>query len=264
MPDSLSRLKKVDLRTVWENEAYDFTPWLAQAENLDRLGSAIGIELELESTEKNVGPFNADVLCKDTVDDQWVLIENQLGRTDHTHMGQLLTYAAGLNAVTIVWIAKRFSDPHRAALDWLNEITEEGINFFGIEIQLWQIEDSPVAPKFEIISKPNDWTKAISRQARSQGELTETKQLQLEYWTEFAEYMKEYGERVTPRRPRPQHWMNFAVGRSGCHLAARMNTQDDKLGVELSLNDGEEANGLFNLLQTERDAIEEDIERSLS
>lgn len=89
-----------------------------------------------------LGPFRADILSKDTVNNQWVLIENQIERTDHTHLGQLLTYASGLKAVIIVWIARRFTDEHRAALDWLNEITDSRVNFFGLEIELWRIGDS--------------------------------------------------------------------------------------------------------------------------
>src|SRR6267143_4897369 len=117
----LGRLHKVDLREAWTSESSGFTPWLAHEENLKLLGEAIGMELELESQEKEVGPFRADILCKDTANDNWVLIENQLDRTDHSHLGQLITYAAGLNAVTIVWIAERFTEEHRAAMDWLNE-----------------------------------------------------------------------------------------------------------------------------------------------
>ena len=112
----LGRLKKVDLREVWKTEAQHFTPWLANEENLALLGDTIGLDLECEAVEKNVGPFRADILCKDTANDSWVLIENQVERTDHTHLGQLLTYAAGLKTVTIVWIAQRFTDEHRAAL----------------------------------------------------------------------------------------------------------------------------------------------------
>ena len=142
----LERLIKVRLG-VWEGEASDFTPWLADEENIGLLGETIRVELEVEAQEKNVGPFRADILCKDTVTDNWVLIENQLERTNHTHLGQLLTYAAGLGAVTVVWIAERFTDEHRAALDWLNEITDERFSFFGLEIELWRIGDSPMAPK---------------------------------------------------------------------------------------------------------------------
>src|SRR4029079_16711090 len=115
-------------------------------ENIAELGRAIGIEeLELEAKEQNVGPFRADILCKDGMGN-WVLVENQLERTDHSHLGQLLTYAAGLKAVTIVWIAQHFTEEHRAALDWLNEITDERISFFGLEIELWRIGESPIAP----------------------------------------------------------------------------------------------------------------------
>jgi hypothetical protein len=132
----LGRLERADLREVWLSEAGDFTPWLAREENVALLGDAIGLELEVEAQEKDVGPFRADILCKDTATANWVLVENQLERTDHGHLGQLLTYAAGLQAVTIVWIAQRFTEEHRAALDWLNEITDDRFNFFGLEIEL--------------------------------------------------------------------------------------------------------------------------------
>ena len=154
--NSLGRLQRVQLREAWESESGDFTPWLAQSENLSLLGEAIGLNLELEAQEKGVGLFRADLFCKDTASDSWVLIENQLERTDHSHLGQLLTYAAGLSAVTIVWIAERFTEEHRAALDWLNEKTGEGINFFGLEVELWRIGNSPLAPKFNVVCKPNE------------------------------------------------------------------------------------------------------------
>ena len=132
---TLGRLTPVDLREAWQGEASDFTPWLAQSDNIALLSEAIGIELEVEAQEQQVGPFRADILCRDTLSNHYVLIENQLDRTDHGHLGQLLTYAAGLDAVTIVWIASRFTDEHRAALDWLNSVTTGEINFFGLEIE---------------------------------------------------------------------------------------------------------------------------------
>ncbi len=150
----LSRLERVDLSEVWKSEPASFTPWLA--ENLAILGETLGMDLVLEAREKKVGPYRADIVCKDTADNSWVLIENQLEVTDHTHLGQILTYAAGLNAVTIAWIARRFTDEHRAALDWLNENSTENLQFFGLEIEVWRIGDSPYAPKFNIVAKPND------------------------------------------------------------------------------------------------------------
>jgi hypothetical protein len=255
----LGSITKVDPREVWPDEAQDFTPWLADEENLDRLSDEVGLELRLEGTEKSVGPFKADILCKDTVDDQWVLIENQLSRTDHGHLGQLLTYAAGLDAVTIVWIAREIRDQHRAALDWLNDVTEEGIDFFGIEIELWQIEDSLAAPKFNLASKPNDWSKTVSKSAGRGSEITETKQMQLEYWTALAERLEEHSSRIRPRTPRPRHWANFAVGRSGCHLAARVNTRDKCVAVVLTIKKQGEAEALFRLLERDKEAINEEI-----
>ncbi len=162
----LARLERVDLREEWKTEAQDFTPWLAQADNLALLSETLNMELKTMGQEASVGPFRADILCRDTLDDSWVLIENQLERTDHTHLGQLLTYAAGLQTVTIIWVAATFNDEHRAALDWLNEITDERFRFFGLEVELWKIGDSPAAPKFNIVSKPNEWAHSASKATR--------------------------------------------------------------------------------------------------
>ena len=137
---TMERVK--DLRVVWDSEAGGFTPWLAREENLALLGDALNLELTLEGTEESVGSYRADIVCRDTLTEGLVLIENQLEQTDHRHLGQIFTYAAGLNAVTIVWIATRFNEEHRAALDWLNAITDESVNFFGIEIELWRIGGS--------------------------------------------------------------------------------------------------------------------------
>jgi hypothetical protein len=163
MAHTLGRLTRVDLREIWTSEASDFTPWLAREENLAVLAETLGLDLELEAREKAVGPFRADVLCKDIGSGVWVLVENQLERTDHSHLGQLLTYASGLEAVTIVWVAARFTEEHRSTVDWLNKITDESFRFFGLEVELWRIGESPAAPKFNIVSKPNDWSRSVAR-----------------------------------------------------------------------------------------------------
>lgn len=263
-PASLGRLHKVDLREAWSSESSDFTPWLAQEENLKLLGDAVGIELELESQEKEVGPFRADILCKDTANDTWVLIENQLEKTDHSHLGQLLTYAAGLNAVTIVWIAERFTEEHRAALDWLNERTDEKINLFGLEIELWRIGDSPIAPKFNIISQPNGWPKTVQQAAAASasGEISEHKQFQLSFWTAFKDYMETKSSFVRCQKPLPQHWTNHAIGRSGAHLGSIVSawnsetgTKGSEIRVELYM-DGPNAKPEFAALELQRESLE--------
>ena len=264
MMDILGKLENVDLRKIWQHEATDFTPWLAQEENIALLGNAIGMELEVEGTEQSVGPFNADILCKDTIDNHWVLVENQLEKTDHGHFGQLLTYAAGLQAVTIVWIAKHFTDEHRAALDWLNEITDETFNFFGLEIELWKIGDSKIAPHFKFASKPNGWTKSIGRAASKvqMGNLTEAKKLQLDYWTQFREYLLSNSSILRPQKALPQHWTNYAIGRSNFHMSASVNTRDGVIAVQLSLT-GDDAKPHFYLLQEQRHHIENAIDERL-
>ena len=237
--DNLGKLDSINLREVWANEASDFTPWLAMRENLDYLGETIGIDLELEMQEKNVGPYRADLLCRDTVNDTYVLIENQLEKTNHSHLGQLLTYAAGLQAVTIVWVSSNFTDEHRAALDWLNSITPDEISFFGLEIEAWRIGSSQVAPKFNIVSKPNDWTKGQAgiRTRFSSSEITDIQKNQLEYWAELRNYLESNNSLLNARKPRPQYWYNFAIGRSKFHLSARIKSRDKILECVLIIKD---------------------------
>lgn len=225
----LARLERVPLREGWPNEAGDFTPWLAQPENLRLLAQTIGIELECESVEKPVGSFSADILCRDTTTGAWVLIENQIERTDHNHLGQLLTYAAGLEATTIVWVAATFREEHRAALDWLNEISAEDFRFFGLEVELWRIADSPAAPKFNIISKPNAWSRDVRETAREAGELSENRVLQREYWTAFVEYLKRSGSSLPQIEPAARNSIHISLGRAGIRLNAAISSWDFEL-----------------------------------
>ncbi|MEK9502739.1 DUF4268 domain-containing protein [Gemmatimonadota bacterium DH-20] len=124
------------------------------------------MDLVVEDSEVQVGPFRADILCRDETTEGLVLVENQLERTNHMHLGQVLTYAAGLDAAAIIWIASEFAEPHREALTWLNHITGDEFHFFGIQVELWRIGDSPPAPRLNLIVKPNDWAKQV-RGARS-------------------------------------------------------------------------------------------------
>jgi hypothetical protein len=266
----LGRLERVDLRAYWQSEGTDFTPWLAKTENIALLGDALRLDLQIIGQEKDVGPFRADILCKDGAYDTYVLIENQLERTDHVHLGQLLTYAAGLDAVTIVWIAQTFTEEHRAALDWLNEITEEKFNFFGLEIELWKIGDSAPAPKFNLVCKPNDWARTV-RQSAEASELTETKVLQREYWSAFAQLVTEEGATFRPTKPLPQQWMNIALGRSGIQLDAIASMWNSEQGTydtgeiraEVVIA-GPNSKAFFGLLEAERPAIEAAFGESLT
>lgn len=216
----LGSLEKIELETVWPDEAQNFTPWLATAENLRILGTTLGMDLQPEDEEVAVGPFSADILCKDTADGTWVVIENQIKKTDHTHLGQILTYAAGLGAKTLIWVAAKFTEEHRAALDWLNENTVDDVSFFGLEIELWKIGDSQPAPKFNVACKPNDWSKAVKMQAGGkEGQITPHKQTQFEFWTAFKAYLEEHTD-LKAQKASYQHWLILSIGRAGFHLNA--------------------------------------------
>ena len=270
--NNLGRLEKVDLRTAWASEAAHFTPWLAESENLKLLGEVIGIELELEAQEKDVGPFRADILCKDTGTGNWVLIENQLEKTDHVHLGQLLAYAAGLKAVTIVWVAAHFTEEHRATLDWLNEITDDSFTFFGLEVELWRIAESRPAPKFNIVSKPNNWTRevAVGASRVQQRKLTEAQLLQLSFWTAFRGFVLERETSIKPTKPFPQHWMSIGMGRAGFNLSAIASFFDSESGsygnqeirAELVL-DGSESKQRFGQLEAGKNQIEAEFGQPL-
>ena len=265
MVKTLGRLEPVELREAWETEDRDFTPWLAQEEHLQILADAIGMELVLEAQEKDVGPFRADILCKNINDDSWVLVENQIEKTDHRHLGQTITYASGLQAVTIVWIASKFTEEHRAALDWLNNITDDHFRFFGLELELWRIDDSPPAPKFNVISKPNDWSKSISQAARriSEQPTTETGKLKYRYWQSLRDHMRENQTQLLLQKPMPEHWQTFAIGRTGFCMVATVNTRKKRIAVELNIWDSNNAKTFYKLLEADKEQIEKETEAKL-
>ncbi|MDE0324023.1 MAG: DUF4268 domain-containing protein [Candidatus Poribacteria bacterium] len=242
----LSRLEEVELRKIWPDEAQNFTPWLAEKESLDLLGKTLGLELELEAQEKNVGNFRADILCKN-VDNSWVLIENQLEETKHDHLGQILTYAAGLDAHTVIWIAKEFKEEHRAALDQLNEITDDRFSYFGVEIKVWQIGNSNPAPQFEIVSKPNDWRPSISAPPDD---------WKTKFWFKLKEHFLESGRNYNIRKPGSKNAVDFGIGTpSEFSLRTVLSQQKERIGIRLSLN-GENAKAYFHLLKEEQEDIE--------
>ena len=256
---SLSRLVRVDVKEVWKHEAEDFTPWLAEDDNLRLLGETLGMELELEAVEVGVGNFSADIVASDTADGSKVVIENQLEKTDHSHLGQILTYAAGLHALKVVWIARRFTDEHRAALEWLNENTRENIRFFGLEIEVWKIDSSPPAPKFNIVVQPNDWTKS-----QPTTELTPTKKAQLDFWRGFVDHAKEHASNFCPTAPQPAAWMSLAIGKTDFGLqaiASSWGEPDDQpeLRAEFVLY-RHKAAGRYKTLEGQRAQIEEEFE----
>jgi hypothetical protein len=254
----LGRLEKVVLRNAWPDERANFTPWLAQEENLAQLGEAIGLQLEPEAVEKQVGSFAADILAKSMPDGRWVLIENQIEPTDHGHLGQLLTYAAGLDARIIIWIAEVFREEHRAAIDFLNTATSEEYAFFAVQIELYRIGESDLAPQFSIVAKPNNWSKqAQAGRQVAEGELNDVQKLSLEYWTALIAKAKGRYPSLAARSPYKGNYQRFEPLRGGNPNFAlnAVFPWDKSLRLEVYI-DGSLAKQAFNLLLERKGEIE--------
>ena len=248
---NLSRIKKIDLRELWKNEALDFTNWLAEDENLQILSDAIGIDISLVQTEASVGKFSLDILAEEENTGRKIVIENQLEMTNHDHLGKIITYASGLDAEIIIWIVKDVRNEHKQAVDWLNEHTDEKINIFAIKMELWQIADSPYAPNFKIVSQPNDWAKAIKKATMSSN-LTDTKLMQLEFWTQFKKYAESNKSKLRLRKANPQHWYDISIGYSKAYLSLVVDTKGNQLRCELYIPDSKE---LYQKLLQNKDDI---------
>ena len=251
--EKLGKLEKVkDLRSVWKHEANDFTKWLAKEENLATLGDEIGIDIELRATEAKTGSFSTDILAVEANTDNKIIIENQLEQTNHDHLGKIITYASGHDAKTIIWIVKSTREEHRQAIDWLNEHTDGDINIFLCRIELWRIGDSAIAPKFQIVSSPNNWTKTIKRSIDNDN-VSDTKMLQYQYWTKVSEEIDNNYSTFNSRKPLPQHWYNLAIGSSLAKIALSINTQKNEIRSYVAIKDNKD---LFDYLHDEKDEIE--------
>lgn len=255
MKKNLSKLSKIELREVWGHEATDFTSWLSQPENLDLLSEEIGVDIKLVQTEANVGRFNVDILAEEESSGRKIVIENQLEDTNHDHLGKIITYASGYDAEIIIWIVRDIREEHQKAVEWLNEHTDERISFFLIKLELWQIESSNPAPKFEVIVSPNEWAKAIKTSSTS-GELTDTKLQQLDFWTKFKAFVRTKDTKIRLQTPRPQHWYNVAMGIADAHVALTINSRENLLGCEIYINRNKD---LFKFLREQKEEIEKEV-----
>lgn len=259
MSTQFGTLRKVEnLRDYWKHEARDFTSWLADPENLQRLADAIGCgALDLIATEAEAGDFRIDIVAQASDRDETVIIENQLERTDHDHFGKIMTYAAARDARTIVWIAKEFRDEHRLALEWLNRQNQAMIApvaYFGVEIELWCIDQSAPAPRFNVVVQPNEYAKRVSESGDAM-ELSATKRLQYDFWSAFREFCESSGVRYSLPKPAAQHWYTLRVGKSGFDVGLTVNTRSKRVACELYLS-GENPKGSFDALQEQRSSIE--------
>lgn len=256
----LAKIERVDLREAWPNEAQNFTPWLAQ--NIDELGEALGMDLELQQVEAPVGGYSLDILATDLNSSRPVIIENQLEATDHTHLGQLLTYAAGFDAGAIVWVTREFRDEHRQALDWLNQRTGEDTQFFGVAVELWRIADSPPAPHFRLAATPNGWRKSQVRETGNARGLSVRQEQSRSFRKNLIAMVREQG--FSPRvfsEDSPGTWLVFEYPVSNVRYAAIWHGRGGTPGFEIIIErggpDGKAWNQqLFEELESHREEIE--------
>ena len=248
----LGKLEEVDIRKVWPHEQYDFSKWLATEENIKELGDALNLSLTDVETEKFVGNYRCDILCKDEITGKMVLIENQLEPTNHDHLGKIITYASGLDAAVVVWIVASARDEHASAIEWLNKHTDDEISFFLMEVHAYKIGDSDPAPQFKIIEQPNDFVKIVKAVSKN-SDMNESQKNRLEFWTQFNEVVDSQGKPFNKRKVTTDHWYNVAIGSSDASISIDLVNKEHKIRVSLWINDNKD---IFDALFQKKDEIE--------
>jgi hypothetical protein len=257
-PSELGRIRRLDAREVWSHEATAFTPWLQQ--HIDQLNEALGLEVELSGREEKVGPFAVDLYGKEIQTGHPAIIENQLEPTDHSHLGQLLTYAAGVKAGIVVWVAPKFREEHEETLKWLNEITPDGVNFFGVEIEILEINGQR-APNFKPLVQPNSWQKARSAISSVAPEVSKREAAYQKFYGKLLDGLKaRMPDATSAARVSPQHWFSFAAGKTGASFSWAFG-KGSRFRVELYIDTGDRQRNeaIFNALHQEGAEIEQAI-----
>lgn len=256
----IGKLTEVDVRDLWKHEQYDFSNWLAKEENIKLLDDEIGLTLMDINKEVYIGSYRCDLVAKDETTGQIVIIENQLEATNHDHLGKIITYAAGLDAKTIIWIVKEAREEHKAAIEWLNNNSSEEIGFFLIELHAYKINDSLPAPMFKVVEKPNNFTKT-SKQNYSDKELNRSQNERLIFWEKFNTVIVGKGKPFSVRKPTTDHWYDVAIGTSEAHLAINLVNKENKIVLELYILDNK---NLFDHIYEDKEKIENTLQMSFS
>lgn len=251
----IGKLKEVDIRELWKHEQYDFSNWLSEPENIGYLNDILGLTLVDVNQEVYVGSYRCDIVAKDETSETKVIIENQLEASNHDHLGKIITYASGLDAKVIVWIVKQAKEEHRSAVEWLNNNTRSGIDFFLLELHAYKIGDSDPAPKFEVVEQPNDFIKS-SKTTSSSDNLNKSQSERLTFWEQFNNEVVSHGKPFNTRKATTDHWYNVAIGSSACYISITLVNSSSYVGVELTIPDNKE---LFDSLYKKKEEIDNKI-----
>lgn len=252
----IGKLEKVDLRSMWNNEAKDFTCWIEK--NIDQLSNFLGFELEIIEREKKVGSFSID-LYAEANDGEKVIIENQLEKTDHTHLGQIVTYFTNLEAKRVIWIAKDIRPEHAQAINWLNQFT--GISFYLIQVEAYKIGNSEPAPYFKLVCKPNETIKAIGQEIK---DFNDREKFNVQFWESMIEKCKGRLNHFTGKKAPKYHYLSGSAGKSGLQFVFLATGKF--YGVELYIDVVDEDENLFILqsLAKNKSQIEKEFGHKLS
>ncbi|MFZ4508945.1 MAG: DUF4268 domain-containing protein [Fimbriimonas sp.] len=254
------KVRVEDVRLVWKRET-DFSDWLVTEEGVALLAEEIGIEIENLSRESRPGDFPCDIAGNRLGHpDHIVVIENQYGKTDHDHLGKLLTYAAVHKAMTGIWISETISDDHRQVIDWLNENTPPNVNLYLVGLKLFKIGDSAVAPQLDVVSRPNDKVKDII----SAGTPAEKeRQVWLRgMWVQIADAIRASKPPFRLQKPSSDHWSSIAIGRAGFSLEMLINARDQTIVIQLLISTPWKTHA-FEELHSQKSAIEAEIGSAL-
>lgn len=237
---------------MWAHEQYDFSKWLATEENIKELGDVLNLSLTEIETEKFVGSYRCDIVCKDEITGKSVLIENQLEPTNHDHLGKIITYASGLDASVVVWVVASAREEHASAIEWLNKHTTSDVDFFLIEVHAYTIGDSAPAPMFKVIEQPNDFAKSVKSLANS-GDLNESQVRRLEFWNMLNDALDQKGKPFNKHKATTDHWYTVAVGSSQCYISIDLVNKEHKIRVGLWVTDNKE---MYDMFYSHREEIE--------
>jgi hypothetical protein len=252
-------IRYLKMNEVWKNEASNFTPWII--ERISEIGDLLGYEFEHIQQEAPVGDFSLDILAKDLGTNRLVVIENQYGKTNHDHLGKLLTYTAGYDAKIIIIISEEFRDEHKKALEWLNENTIENVEFYGLSVSVLKIDESKPAYRFNIVVAPNGWQKSTLMSSKNQNSDKSEK-----YKQYFQLVLDELREKKfsNAQKAQPQNWYTFSAGINGFGFSINFSKKSTaRVELYIDCGDTEKNKDRFDKLYSDKEYIEREMDQKL-